>query len=69
MTDSADAEKPAPTPLAIVGMGNCANSLIQGIEYYKDADPDDDVPGLMHVVLGGYHINQIELVAMMNDTH
>ena len=49
--------------LAIAGVGNCANSLIQGLEYYKDADPFDEVPGLMHVVLGGYHIRDIELVA------
>lgn len=49
--------------LAIAGLGNCANSLIQGLEYYKDADPDLDVPGLMHVEAGGYHIRDIELVA------
>ena len=49
--------------LAIAGVGNCANSLIQGLEYYKDANPDDDVPGLMHVVLGTYHIRDIALVA------
>ena len=49
--------------LAIAGVGNCANSLIQGLEYYKDADPSDEVPGLMHVVLGGYHIRDVELVA------
>ena len=49
--------------LAIAGVGNCASSLVQGIEYYKDADPADQVPGLMHVELGGYHIRDIELVA------
>src|SRR5215217_8319429 len=49
--------------LAIAGVGNCANSLIQGLAYYKDADPSDEVPGLMHVVLGGYHVRDIELVA------
>jgi myo-inositol-1-phosphate synthase len=49
--------------LAIAGVGNCASSLVQGIEYYKDADPAERVPGLMHVVLGGYHIRDIELVA------
>src|SRR4051794_7289851 len=49
--------------LAIAGVGNCASSLVQGIEFYRDADPDERVPGLMHVVLGGYHINQIDLVA------
>jgi myo-inositol-1-phosphate synthase len=49
--------------LAIAGLGNCANSLIQGLEYYRDADPTEDVPGLMHVEVGGYHIRDIELVA------
>src|SRR3954452_4624360 len=49
--------------LAIAGVGNCASSLVQGIEFYRDADPDERVPGLMHVVLGGYHIRDIELVA------
>ena len=42
--------------VAIAGVGNCASSLVQGIEYYRDADPADTVPGLMHVVLGGYHV-------------
>src|SRR6478752_621754 len=41
--------------VAIVGVGNCATSLIQGVEYYKDADPDGNVPGLMHVSFGDYH--------------
>src|ERR687896_2393751 len=49
--------------VAIIGVGNCANSLLQGVEYYKDADPADTVPGLMHVDLGGYHIRDIEFVA------
>jgi myo-inositol-1-phosphate synthase len=49
--------------LAIAGIGNCASSLIQGLEYYKDADPSEAVPGLMHVELAGYHIRDIELVA------
>ena len=49
--------------LAIAGVGNCANSLVQGLQYYADANPDDEVPGLMHVVLGGYHISDIEVVA------
>ena len=49
--------------LAIVGVGNCASSLVQGLEYYKDAAPQDTVPGLMHVDLGGYHIHDVELVA------
>jgi myo-inositol-1-phosphate synthase len=49
--------------LAIVGVGNCASSLVQGLEYYKNADPEATVPGLMHVELGGYHIRDIEIVA------
>jgi myo-inositol-1-phosphate synthase len=49
--------------VAIIGVGNCANSLLQGVEYYKDADPDQFVPGLMHVDLGGYHIRDIEFTA------
>ncbi len=49
--------------VAIVGVGNCASSFIQGVEYYKDADPDEQVPGLMHVDLGGYHISDIEFTA------
>jgi myo-inositol-1-phosphate synthase len=49
--------------VAIIGVGNCANSLLQGVEYYKNAPPEDAVPGLMHVDLGGYHISDIEFVA------
>jgi myo-inositol-1-phosphate synthase len=49
--------------VAIVGVGNCATSLIQGVEYYKDADPDGTVPGLMHVQFGDYHVRDIEFVA------
>ncbi len=49
--------------VAIIGVGNCANSLLQGVEYYKDADRDAFVPGLMHVDLGGYHISDIEFTA------
>jgi len=49
--------------VAIAGLGNCANSLIQGVEYYKDADANLKVPGLMHVELGDYHIGDIEFVA------
>ena len=49
--------------VAIAGVGNCASSLIQGIGYYKDAQPDDDVPGLMHVTLGGYHVRDLQPVA------
>jgi myo-inositol-1-phosphate synthase len=49
--------------VAIVGVGNCANAFIQGVQYYKDADPSEQVPGLMHVDLGGYHVRDIEFVA------
>jgi myo-inositol-1-phosphate synthase len=49
--------------VAIVGVGNCASSLVQGVEYYKDADPDSRVPGLMHVRFGPYHVSDIEFVA------
>jgi myo-inositol-1-phosphate synthase len=49
--------------VAIAGLGNCANSLIQGVEYYKDADADLRIPGLMHVELGDYHIGDVEFVA------
>ena len=49
--------------VAIAGVGNCASSLVQGVEYYRDADPADTVPGLMHVTLGGYHVRDVEFVA------
>ena len=49
--------------VAIVGVGNCANSLIQGVTYYKDAAPDVEIPGLMHAVLGGYHVSDVNFVA------
>jgi myo-inositol-1-phosphate synthase len=49
--------------VAIVGVGNCANSFVQGVEFYKDANPQERVPGLMHVDLGGYHVRDIEFVA------
>jgi myo-inositol-1-phosphate synthase len=49
--------------VAIVGVGNCATSLIQGVEYYKDADPSQAVPGLMHVKFGDYHVSDVEFVA------
>ncbi len=49
--------------LAIAGVGNCASSLVQGLDYYRDADPADAVPGLMHVSLGGYHVGDVEVVA------
>src|SRR5689334_9815218 len=49
--------------VAIVGVGNCATSLIQGVHYYKDADPATTVPGLMHVTFGDYHVSDVQFVA------
>jgi len=57
------ARKKDKVRVAIIGVGNCANSLLQGVEYYKSAADDHEVPGLMHVNLGGYHISDIEFVA------
>src|SRR5215207_5769684 len=54
--------------VAIIAVGNCANSLLQGREYYKDADPEQFVPGLMHVDLGGYHVRDIEFTAAFDVT-
>ena len=49
--------------VAIVGVGNCASSLVQGVEYYRNADPNDRVPGLMHVKFGDYHVSDVQFVA------
>ncbi len=49
--------------VAIVGVGNCASSLVQGVQYYQDADPAGTVPGLMHVQFGPYHVKDVEFVA------
>jgi myo-inositol-1-phosphate synthase len=49
--------------VAIVGVGNCASSFVQGVQHYRDADPGQNVPGLMHVDLGGYHVRDIEFTA------
>src|SRR3954471_505394 len=49
--------------VAIVGVGNCASSLVQGVEYYQDASPEGTVPGLMHVTFGDYHVRDVEFVA------
>jgi len=54
--------------VALVGVGNCANSLLQGVEYYKDAPDDQFVPGLMHVNLGGYHVSDIDFTAAFDVT-
>ncbi|WP_307582267.1 inositol-3-phosphate synthase [Paeniglutamicibacter psychrophenolicus] len=52
-----------PIRVAIVGVGNCATSLVQGVQYYRDADPQATVPGLMHVQFGKYHVNDVQFVA------
>jgi len=49
--------------VALAGVGNCASSLVQGLEHYRSADPAETVPGLMHVVLGGYHVSDVKVVA------
>jgi myo-inositol-1-phosphate synthase len=49
--------------VAIVGVGNCASSLVQGVEFYRNADPEERVPGLMHVKVGQYHVSDVEFVA------
>ena len=49
--------------VAIVGVGNCASSLVQGVTYYKDAKPEDTSPGIMHVQFGDYDIDEVEFVA------
>ncbi|HEY8656513.1 MAG TPA: inositol-3-phosphate synthase [Candidatus Limnocylindria bacterium] len=52
--------------VAIIGVGNCASSLVQGVHYYRNAKPQDSVPGLMHVELGGYHVRDIKFVAAID---
>ena len=49
--------------VAIIGVGNCASSFVQGVHYYRNANPAEQVPGLMHVDLGGYHVRDIEFSA------
>src|SRR5512144_753908 len=52
--------------VAIIGVGNCASSFVQGVHYYRDTADDATVPGLMHVNLGGYHISDIEFSAAID---
>src|SRR5699024_5026927 len=52
--------------VAIAGVGNCSSSLVQGVEYYREADPASTVPGLMHVHFGDYHISDVEFVAALD---
>jgi myo-inositol-1-phosphate synthase len=53
-------EKKSKVRVAIIGVGNCAASFVQGVHFYKDAAEEDEVPGLMHVNLGGYHIRDMQ---------
>ncbi|MCA9860363.1 MAG: hypothetical protein KC438_11610, partial [Thermomicrobiales bacterium] len=62
-SNGADGRDKRKVRVAIIGVGNCASSLVQGVEYYKNAPADERVPGLMHVNLGGYHISDIEFSA------
>src|SRR5262245_31817274 len=55
-----------PVRVAIIGVGNCANSLVQGVEFYKNAADDAFIPGVMHARLGGYHISDIEFSAAID---
>ena len=52
-----------PVRVGIIGVGNCASSLVQGVTFYRDADPDELIPGLMHTVLGGYHVGDVQFSA------
>src|SRR4051812_599499 len=63
VTNGASRYQSGKVRVAIVGVGNCASSFVQGVQYYKDADPTQSVPGLMHVDLGGYHVRDIEFTA------
>ncbi len=60
------AKKNKKVRVAIIGVGNCAASLVQGVHYYKDAKDDEFIPGLMHANLGGYHIRDIEFSAAID---
>jgi myo-inositol-1-phosphate synthase len=63
VTNGGSRYKAEKVRVAIVGVGNCASSFVQGVEYYKDADPAENVPGLMHVDLGGYRVRDVEFTA------
>src|ERR671917_964425 len=60
---AAGGESMGSVKVAVVGVGNCAASLVQGVEYYRNADETQSVPGLMHVRFGEYHVSDIEFVA------
>lgn len=59
-------EKNKKVRVAIIGIGNCASSLVQGLQYYKDAPADAEIPGLMHATVGGYHVSDIEISAAID---
>src|SRR5689334_3463634 len=67
-TTNGKARRSDKVRVAIIGVGNCASSLVQGVEYYKDAEPGTFVPGLMHVDLGGYHVHDVEFTAAFDVT-
>ena len=52
--------------MAIIGVGNCASSLVQGLEFYRHIEEGDEVPGIMHPVVGGYHINDINVAVAID---
>jgi myo-inositol-1-phosphate synthase len=60
------AKKSSKVRVAIIGIGNCANSLVQGLQYYKNASEDAEIPGLMHATVGGYHVRDIEISAAID---
>ena len=61
--DTATVQAVTSIRVAVVGVGNCASSLIQGVQYYRNASPEEDVPGLMHVQFGNYHVSDITFAA------
>src|SRR5947207_8550101 len=63
LTNGASRYQTEKVRVAIIGVGNCASSFVQGVQYYRDANPKERVPGLMHVDLGGYHVRDIEFSA------
>src|SRR3979409_2651652 len=65
-TNGASRSQTEKVGVAIVGVGNCASAFVQGVQYYKDANPEEEVPGLMHVDLGGYHARDIEFTAAVD---
>jgi myo-inositol-1-phosphate synthase len=61
-------EKSGGINVAIIGVGNCASSLVQGVHFYRDAPVDKSIPGIMHPMLGGYHIGDVNFVEMLPKT-